>query len=131
MSDRPVIAPNLVKPLINATSMATSITGPASVIKHLPGISYDLLWTGTPTGTFAVQVSNTVQFDGLGNEIAGTGNWNSLPTSSFTGTYPVPAGSPGNGFLDVVGTEAFAVRLLYTASGGTGNLTVVPAATVL
>jgi hypothetical protein len=110
--------------------MATSVTSPVSCINRIPGISYDLSWTGTPTGTFAVQVSNTYSQDANGNVIT-AGNWNTLPTSSFTGTYPVPAGSPGNGFLDVVGTEAAYVRLVYTAVSGSGSLTVVCAAKVL
>lgn len=131
MADRPLMLPNLNKPLINAVSTGASITGPASVIKHLPGISYDVSWTGTTLGTFSVQVSNSVVFDALGNEISGSGNWNTLPPSSFTGTLPAPAGSPDHGFIDVVGTEAFAVRLLYNRTSGTGTLTVLPAAKVL
>lgn len=130
MSDRPVIVPNLNKPLINGTSMATSFNGPATIINRLPGISYDLSWTGTPTGTFAVQVSNTYSQNADGS-VANAGNWTTLPTSSFTGTYPAPSGSTGNGFLDIVGTEAYAIRLVYTASSGSGNLTVLVNAKVL
>lgn len=129
MSDRPRIVPNLIRPLINAVSMATSITSAPTNIQGIPGISYDLRWTGTPTGTFQVQVSNSYAQDPEGN-VTAAGNWNTLPTSSFSGTYPVPAGSSGNGFLDVVGTEAAWVRLVYTAVSGAGNLTVIPAAKV-
>jgi hypothetical protein len=75
-------------------------------------------------------VSNSYTQDANGN-VANAGNWNTLPLSSFQGTYPVPAGSPGNGFLDVVGTEAAWVRIVYNAVSGTGNLTVIPAAKVL
>lgn len=109
--------------------MASTITGPATVLKNLTGASYDITWTGTPTGTFQVQVSNTYKLDAMGN-IQNAGNWSTLPPSSFVGTYPVPAGSAGNGFLDIVGTEAYAVRLVYTAATGSGNLTVVVAAKV-
>lgn len=130
MASRPLITPNLVAPLIDGESMATSITSRPTYINQLPGISYDLVWTGTPTGTFEVQVSNTYSQDALGNVLS-AGNWNTLPTASFIGTYPVPAGSAGNGFLDVVGTEAAWVRLVYNATSGTGALTVVPAAKVL
>jgi hypothetical protein len=130
MSSRPFIAPNTLIPVINNVSMATSITGPATIIQMLPGISYDIVWTGTPTGTFQVQVSNTYSVANNG-AVYNAGSWNTLPTSSFTGTYPVPSGSAGNGFLDVVGTEAYAVRLVYTATSGSGNLTVVAAAKVL
>lgn len=130
MSDRPIIVPNLNKPLINGTSMATSINGPATIINKLPGISYDVAWTGTPTGTFSVQVSNTYSQDAQGN-VANAGNWTTLPAGSFTGTLPAPAGSPGNGFIDVLGTEAYAIRLVYSAVSGAGALTVLASAKVL
>ena len=129
MSDRPLIAPNLNKPIINAASMATNIVGPATVIQRLPGISYDLKWTGSPVGTFSVEVSNTYSQNADGS-VANAGNWTVLPTSSFSGTYPVPAGSAANGFLDVMGTEAYAVRLVYNSTSGTGSLTVVACAKV-
>ncbi len=110
--------------------MATSITSPVTYIQLLPGFSYDVSWTGSPVGTFSVQVSNTALFDSEGNYIANSGNWNTLPPAAFTGTYPVPAGSPGNGFLDVVGTEACWCRLVYNATSGSGSLTAVLAAKV-
>lgn len=110
--------------------MASTITGPATVIQLLPGISYDLLWTGTPTGTFQVQVSNTYKQASNGT-VVNAGNWTTLPTTAFAGTYPAPSGSAGNGFLDVVGTEAYAVRLVYVPVSGTGSLTVVASAKVL
>jgi len=138
MSDRPLIAPNKNKPIIGPSGsgaivsgdMSSNINGPVSIIQRLPGISYDIVWTGTPTGTFTVQVSNSYFTDPEGNVI-GTPNWTNLPTASFTGTYPVPSGSSGAGFLDVVGTEAYAVRLIYTSSSGSGSLTVYAAAKVL
>lgn len=130
MADRPLIVPNTNKPLINAVSTGASITGPATVIKQLPGISYGIVWTGTTLGTFSVQVSNDVLFDAQGNEISGSGHWDTLPPSSFTGTLPAPAGTPDHGFIDVLGTEAFAIRLLYNRTSGTGTLTVFPAAKV-
>lgn len=130
MSDRPIIAPNLNKPVISAGDMSGNLTSLITVIQRLPGISYDLVWTGTPTGTFAVQVSNTVTLRPDGTA-ATAGSWNTLPTSAFAGTYPAPAGSAGNGFLDIVGTEAYAVRLVYTFVSGSGSLTVIPCAKVL
>ncbi len=130
MSDRPRIVPNINLPIINAVSMATTITGPATNIQGMPGISYDLTWTGAPVGTFQVQVSNSYFLNPEG-ALLSAGSWNTLPTSAFTGTYPVPAGTSGNGFLDVVGTECAWVRLVYTATSGTGTLTVFCAAKVL
>jgi hypothetical protein len=130
MSSRPLIAPNTQNPIINAVSMATSIEGPATVIQMLPGISYDLSWTGTPTGTFAVQVSNTVVLGPAGSVLQ-AGTWYDLPAAALVGTLPTATGAAGDGFIEVVGTQAYAVRLTYTAVSGTGNLTVVATAKVL
>lgn len=130
MSDRPILPPNLDKPIINAVSMASSITGIATIIQMLPGLSYDISWTGTPTGTFAVQVSNTYKQAPSGL-VTNAGNWNTIPQSAFQGNYPAPAGSSGNGFIDLVATESYAVRLVYTRVSGTGSLTVVACAKVL
>lgn len=127
---RPIIAPNTAKAVINAGDMSGSLTSAVSIIQFLPGISYDIAWTGSPTGTFQVQVSNTYAANADGTQKT-AGNWTTLPTSSFSGTYPVPSGSAGAGFIDVVGTEAYAVRILYTRTSGTGSLTVIPCAKVL
>ncbi len=129
MSSRPLLAPNNI-PLIDAASMGADITGPVTIIQMLPGISYDISWSGSPVGTFQVQVSNSYSKDAAGN-VKNAGNWTTLPTASFSGTYPAATGSAGNGFLDVVGTEAYAIRLKYTRTSGTGNLTVYPTAKVL
>lgn len=128
--DRPFIKPNTQVPIINNVSMASNIISPVTNIFLIPGISYDLVWTGSPVGTFQVQVSNSYSQDPSGAQL-NAGSWNTLPTSSFSGTYPVPAGSSGFGFLDVVGTEAAWIRLQYTATSGSGSLTVVAAAKVL
>jgi hypothetical protein len=57
MSSRPILTPNSVTPLINAVSTGANITGPATIIQMLAGISYDISWTGTTTGTLSVEVS--------------------------------------------------------------------------
>lgn len=130
MSDRPLIKPDPLKPLISGGDMSASITSPAIIIQRLPGISYDIAWTGTPTGTFSVQVSNSYSINADGS-VANAGNWSTLPPAAFIGTLPAPSGSPGNGFIDVIGTEAYAIQLVYTRSSGSGSLTVLPSAKVL
>lgn len=124
MSSRPILVPNLDRPIINAADMSGDITGPATIIQMLPGISYDIKWTGTPTGTISIEVSNTYKQAADGT-VTNAGNWTALPSSSFQGTYPTPAGSSSNGFLDLFGVSAYAARLVYTAGSGSGNLTVV------
>lgn len=130
MSDRPLLAPNLQTPLINASSMGTSITGPVTFLKGLSGICYDIKWTGTPVGVFTIEVSNTYAQNPDGS-VKTAGNWTVIPSASFAGTYPVPSGSASNGMIEVVGTETNCIRLVYTRTSGTGALTVVPCGKVL
>lgn len=127
--DRPILVPNIDKPIINAADMSVNITGPATIIQMLPGISYDVSWTGTPTGVITIEVSNSYRQAANGT-ITNAGSWSSIPASLFQGNFPTPSGSAGNGFIDVFGTEAYAIRLVYTAASGVGNLTVVAAAKV-
>lgn len=129
MADRPNIKPNILKPIINNGNMTDTLTSIPMNIQFIPGISFDIIWTGTPTGVFNVQVSNTYTQNPDGTT-ANAGNWTVLPTSSFSGTYPTPSGSADNGFLDVVGTEACWIQIVYIPSGGSGTLTVTPCAKV-
>lgn len=129
MSDRPTITSNVNKPLINAASMATSITGPATNINMRPSIGYDLTWTGSPVGTFDVEVSNSYSQDPEGN-VVNAGSWTILPVSSFQGTYPVPSGTASNGFLDIEAVGSAWIRIVYNATSGSGNLTVIIASKV-
>ncbi|MES2181065.1 MAG: hypothetical protein V4493_03080 [Pseudomonadota bacterium] len=130
MSDRPLIAPQRNKPIINAHSTGASFNGTPSIIQRLPGISYDIAWTGTTHGTISIEVSNTYSIDATG-AVLDAGNWNALPSAAFIGTLPAPAGSPGNGFIDVIGTEAYAIRPVFTRTDGTGTMTIQACAKVL
>lgn len=129
MADRPLIQARPIFPLVKNGDMSANIISPPTNINMLPGLSYDLQWTGAPVGTFSVQVSNSYSQNPDGS-VQTPGQWSTLLPSSFQGTYPVPAGSPGNGFLDIVGTEAAWIRLVYNFTSGTGSLTVIPAAKV-
>lgn len=130
MSSRPIIPANSNNPIVNAASMASQVISPVTIIQSLPGLSYDIAWTGTPVGTFAVQVSNTYSENNDGS-VRNPGNWNTIPQSAFQGVYPTPSGTSGNGFLDLTVTQAYAVRLVYNPTSSTGNLTVVTSGNVL
>lgn len=114
MSTRPFLKPFKV---FNAQSMAASVNGPATFIQNISGIGYDIAWTGTPVGTFSVQVSNTVTLNPDGS-VNTAGNWTTLTLSSSI----APAGSADNAFINLAGVEALAVRLVYTRTSSTGTL---------
>lgn len=116
MSSRPLFTPYAV---IQNGDMSGNLVSKVTIVKMLSQISYDFVWTGTPTGTFNVQVSNsyTQNPDGTTNN---PGSWDNLPLSAPTAA----TGSAGNGFVDIFGTGSYAMRVVYTAASGSGTLTV-------
>lgn len=115
MSSRPQAAPFLV---ITNGSMAGNITSEPTIIQKLSMIGYDISWTGTtPVGVMSVQVSNTYSENADGS-VRNAGNWTTLTLSST----PAVTGNTGNGFIDVDATGAFAIRLVYTRTSGTGTM---------
>lgn len=103
MSRKNALAPI---PLIVNESMATSITSPSIEIQWLDNVCVQLVWTGTPTGTFSVEGS----LDQV--------SWAALilnPTISA-------AGSADNALIDLNQLSFPYIRVVYTASSGTGTL---------
>lgn len=102
--------------LITDTSMGSSITSSAFNIQGLDNIGVQFNFTGTPTGTFYVQVS--ADYQAVNGLVINSGNWNSLTLN------PVPAAA---GAADSIGINiqeiAFPwMRVLYTRSSSTGTL---------
>ena len=85
--------------------MSSNITSSSTNILHMDRVGYQLVWTGTPTGDFSVEVSND------------DSTWQAI---SFD-TTPDAAGSAGSHFLEIE-TAAKFIRLKYTAGSGSGTL---------
>lgn len=102
---------------IVATSMGASATSAAIEVKRQDNVGIQLNWTGTPTGTFAVQISADYKVDNNGN-VMNAGNWISLPLSPAIAA----AGSADVAFIDINQTGAAYIRVVYTRSSGTGVL---------
>lgn len=91
--------------LIVDGDMSSNITSPSSNILYQDRAGYQLVWTGTPVGTFSVEVSNDET------------TWTELTlTTAITG-----GGAADNAFIDVE-TAAKYVRVVWTASSSTGTL---------
>jgi hypothetical protein len=97
--------------------MTSTVTSLPTILQTNGKCSYDISWTGTPVGTFNVQVSNTYSQNADGT-VRNAGNWTTLTLSSPTTT----TGSAGNGFIDIDATGAYAVRLQYVPTSSTGTL---------
>lgn len=118
MSSRPQFNPF---PVITNGSMAGNIISAVTIVQKLSMISYDISWVGTaPVGAMSVQVSNSYSQNADGT-VRNAGSWTTLVLSA-----PAPvSGNTGNGFIDVDATGAFAIRLVYTRTSGTGVMNAI------
>lgn len=114
----------------NAGAMASTNTIYSSIsnILHKDTVGIELSWSGSPTGTFYVQVSNSYKPALAQSEGAGApnnGNWTQVPltdpvagTTSLTTT--TAAGNPM--FLNLNQLGAAWIQIVYTNSSGSGVL---------
>lgn len=94
--------------LVAAGDMSGDVTSPATDISNLDSIALQLVWTDTPTGTFAVQGS----LDGT--------TWVALPLSPSVSA----AGAADSALIELPLLSFQKIRVVYTAGSGTGTLVV-------
>jgi hypothetical protein len=89
-------------------------------------VSYACIWTGSsPIGTVSVEGSNDFSLNAEG-AVMNAGTWNFLPlsyNSTIVTAIPI-TGNTGNGLIDIASNGIYALRFLYTATSGTGTMTV-------
>ena len=90
----------------NKTSAVTSIF-------NQDNVGLQLIWTGTLAGTFDVQVSADYNRDTL------AGTWTSVGLPAVQ----TAAGSASNAYVDLNQLSAPWVRVVFTYTSGSGNLT--------
>lgn len=112
-SSKGVLLPYLV---VTAGSMAASITSLVTNIQYMDDVVYQIQWTGTPVGTFTVQVSEDYQQSG--GTVLNAGTWTTLTLSSAI----TAAGSADQAILDLNQLPYSWIRLVYTRTSGTGTL---------
>lgn len=98
-------------------NMTGTITSSAQEIIYQDDIGVQLDWTGTPTGTFDVQVSSNFVRDTNGN-ILNPGNWISVPYLPII----TASGAGDDGVIDLKLLSAMYIRVVYNATGGSGTL---------
>ena len=118
MSRRPILKPYKV---IDNVSMAGNIISAVTVVSQLTMISYDITWAGTtPVGVMSVELSNSYSLN-VDGSVRNAGDWTTLTLSST----PSVSGNTGHGFIDIDATGAYAMRLVYTRTSGTGVMNAV------
>ena len=123
------VTKNVLKPFqtITAGSMAGNLTSQVTTIQFLDNLGLQLDWTGSPVGSFQVQVSADYSQDIMGN-VLNAGNWSPIileyiPTGgtlTIATSIPTSVGSPI--YVDLNQTSAPYIRVVYTSSSGTGTL---------
>lgn len=98
-------------------SMASDITSSATNILFLDNVSIQFNYTGTPVGTFDVQVSNDYEQDSQG-VITNVGNWISIPLNPI----PTASGSADQVVIDINQISTPWLRIVYDATSGAGTL---------
>jgi hypothetical protein len=138
MSSRPYFKPYTVIPNAQGSpagsaDMSANITSAPTVIQTLSMISYQIVWSGTsPVGAVSVQVSNSYSLNPDGS-VQNTGSWDTIDflyNGAVVSSVPV-TGNSGSGFLDIDASGAYAMRLVYTATSGTGTMQAVVNAKVM
>jgi hypothetical protein len=123
MAFRPQIKPYKV---ISNGDMSGNITGTPTIIDKLSMLSYEFDWSGaSPVGTVSVQVSNTYSLNPYGS-VDNPGMWSTVVLNyggSAVTSIPI-SGNTGTGFVDIDATGAYAMRVIYTFTSGTGTLNV-------
>lgn len=125
MANRPMFKPAVV---VSAGDMSGNITSLPTIIQQLSMVSYAVSWAGVaPVGTVSIEASNDYSLNPDGT-VANAGIWNPIPFlldgSSVVTAIPI-TGNSGNGFIDIDQHGAYALRLTYAATSGTGQLQVV------
>jgi len=123
MSLRPQLQPYQV---ITSGNMALTdgITSLVTLIPNFSLVSYTYSWSGSsPVGTVKVQVSNDYALDAVG-VVARAGNWAdvSFLRGSATASSVALSGSSGSDGIVLPLVGAYAIRLVYTRTSGTGTL---------
>ena len=102
-------------------SMAASFTSPATIIRNLDNVSYQInITTANSTGTFTVQVSNDYAVNSETNAVTNPGNWIPLTLSGS------PSANAANDqiMINLNQLPFNAIRFAYTPTiAGTGTLT--------
>jgi hypothetical protein len=118
-------------PIITAGAMASTntLTSKVTNIQYLDDCGLQLDWSGSPTGTFQVEVSANYAADLNGN-VTNSGTWIPLTFSYWNGTttvtataIPTSVGTPI--YIDMALLSAPWIRVQYTNSASTGTLTAV------
>lgn len=106
-------------------SMSGNITSQVIIKVPLSKWNFQINWSGTsPVGTIKVQTSLDYS-QNIDGSVKNAGTWNDMPFLLSTGelvtSMPV-SGNTGIGTIDILSNAAYAIRVVYTRTSGTGTI---------
>ncbi len=106
--------------MLSSVSMSSNIVSSVTSLARLDNVGVHFIYSGTPVGTFNVQVSADYNEMNEGGAVVvlNPGNWVNM---TLTPT-PAAAAAADTIYIDIVPTSAPWLRTTYTASSGTGVL---------
>ena len=104
-------------PILTAGDMSGNLTSKAIPLQFEDNVGLQFVWTGSPVGTIQVQVT-------LDDPTGAVVNWTTIPASAFVGTYPVPGTTTSPAYLDMALLSAAYMQVTYTATSGSGSLSI-------
>lgn len=107
--------------IITSGNMSANVTSSILEIEFLDNIAIQLNFSGTPTGTFQVQVSLDYN-PGTGGTVLNAGTWTALNLEDFNQDPPVASGSSGSIIIDLNQLSIPYLRVVYVAGSGSGTL---------
>lgn len=90
----------------DGASMATNQTSIESDVTYLDNMGIGMVWTGTPTGTFSIEAK------------VGESPWQDIGLTGITA-----AGAAGEHVINLNQLPFNKIRIVYTATSGSGSLT--------
>jgi hypothetical protein len=103
--------------IVNGDMSQASITSAVTDIQFLDNIGFQFNFTGTPVGTFSIEVSIDYAQDFNGN-VLNAGNW--VPVNLMP--VPVASGAAGSVYVDLHLVSFPWIRAVYTRTSGSGTL---------
>lgn len=96
--------------VVTSGDMSSDITGEETTVTFTDNVGFQVVWIGTPTGTFSVEGT----IDGI--------TWTALDVRDADGNPPNAAGAAGSLLININQLPYDKVRLKYDATSGSGTL---------
>lgn len=121
MANRPLLQPF---PVLTNGNMTGSITSAVTIIQTISMPCYSLSWTSSSiVGAVSVELSNDYALNPDGS-VRTAGTWNTVSlqfNGSSVTSIPINVDN-SSGMIDLAFTGAYAARLVYAPTSGTGTL---------